>query len=123
MFAAILASLALLAEPVQAYELELTVVENGVEALSSKSQIVIDEPAHATVPHKSGMFELYASLNTMQGDAHARTLQLDLSAYRDGEMLAEPSITLVRGEPFQLRSGGPDGAEVRIVLTPLGLDE
>jgi len=122
MFVTALASLVLLIEPTQAYDLELTVVQDGVETITSRSQVVIDEPAFATVPHASGLFELQVSLNTIQGDGESELLQLDLSASRNGEALLEPTVTLVRGQPFRFQSGQPDAEMVRISLTPFEAD-
>lgn len=90
--------------------------------IASRSQVVIDEPAFATVPHASGLFEMHVSLDTVQGDGRSDILQLHISASRDGEALLEPTVTIVRGQPFRLQSGQPGADMVLISLTPVETD-
>lgn len=116
MLVSIIAAVAL-AQVIQtnAYQMEIVVVENGHENLTTRSQIVIDEPSHALV----GDIELYAKLYTVQGDGDASTLQLESVVTRNGEPVVEPNFTVLRGRPFYFQSGETSGKMVRVTLTPL----
>ncbi len=116
MLVSMIAAMAL-AQAIQtnAYQMEIVVIENGHENLTTRSQIVVDEASHAIV----GDIELNAKLYTVQGDGDASTLQLESVVTRNGESVVDPNFTVVRGNSFYFQSGETNGKMVRVTLAPL----
>lgn len=116
MIVSMIAALAM-AQAIQtnAYQLEIVMIEDGHESLTTRTQVVVDESSHALV----GDVELNARLYTVQGDGDGATLQLEAVVTRNGETVIEPNLTVVRGEPFYFQSGSAIPKAVRVILTPL----
>ena len=106
-----------------AYQLEITVVDGGVEQLASRSQVVIDEPNDMIITDGQSRVALHSNLYTAQGDGDFAILRFEGSVERDGESVVTPSFNVVRGQPFYYQSGQPNGHMVRITLTPLPASE
>lgn len=127
MIAAITTALALLIappadEPVR-YALTLKVVNGGIDAVSARTVIVEDGNASVTVHDSTGVFEMNASLDPVQGDGDDQ-LSLRVRILDDGGQPQEPNMILRRGGEARISIGeqGPDGQMIdglELTLSPI----
>ena len=90
----------------QRYQLDLTVVQNGVEVVSTRTQILEDMPASASASVGGATYDFEANLFTVQGDgAEAQ--------------IAAPRLTFLRGSKAAVRVGDGSGDLLTMTVTPI----
>ncbi len=106
------------------YELDLSIIRGGEPAVLAKTVIVEDGTANVTISDVSGMFEMNASLNPVQGDANADALSLYVTINDRDAQPQEPKLLIKRGQTARVVIGdeGPDGQMfegLTLTLTPI----
>ena len=74
----------------QRYQLDLSVIQNGVEVVSTRTQILEDMPASASASVGGATYDFEASLFTVQGDGADAQMQLEAHLSRNEAQIAVP---------------------------------
>jgi hypothetical protein len=61
----------------QRYQLDLSVIQNGIEVVSTRTQILEDIPASASASVGGATYDFEANLFTVQGDGADAQMQLE----------------------------------------------
>ncbi|QTN18420.1 hypothetical protein HZ989_09010 [Brevundimonas sp. AJA228-03] len=101
------------------YQLELSVVQNGVEVVSTRTQIVEDMPASASASAGGVTYDFEANLFADQSDGGATQLQLEANLSRGEQHMASPRLTFLRGEMAAVRVGDESGDLLTMTITPI----
>ena len=101
------------------YQLELSVVQNGVEIVSTRTQILEDTSASASASIGGTTYDFEASLFTVQGDGAEAQMQLEANLSRNEEQIAAPRLTFLRGEKAAVRVGDESGDLLTMTITPI----
>lgn len=111
---------ALAQEPTaQRYQLDLSVVQNGVEVVSTRTQILEDMPANASASISGTTYEFEANLFTIQGDGAEAQMLLEARLSRNDEQIATPRLTFLRGDKAAVRVGDESGDLLSMTITPI----
>lgn len=111
---------ALAQEPAaQCYLLELSVVQDGVQIVSTRTQIVEDAPASASASVGGQTYDFEAELFTVQGDGDDAQLQLEANLSRGEQHIASPRLTFLRGEMAAVQVGDQSGDLLTMTITPI----
>ena len=111
---------ALAQEPTaQRYQLDLSVVQNGVEVVSTRTQILEDTPANASASISGTTYEFEANLFTVQGDGAEAQMQLEAHLSRNEAQIAAPRLTFLRGSRAAVRVGDESGDLLTMTITPI----
>lgn len=118
--AALLIATPAFAEPgTEKYALDIAVVHDGVQVVSTRTQIIEDAPTSASVTVGDARFEFEANLSAVQGDGDAAQLSLEAHiSNADGE-IAAPRLTFLRGKEARIEVGREDGDLLRMIITPI----
>lgn len=103
----------------QRYQLDLSVVRNGVEVVSTRTQILEDAPASASARVGDVTYDFEASLFTVQGDGADAQMQLEAHLSSDAEEIAAPRLTFLRGQQAAVRVGDEAGDVLTMTITPI----
>ena len=103
----------------QRYQLELSVIQNGVQVISTRTQIVEDAPASASASVGGQTYDFEAELFTVQGDGDAAQLQLETNLSRGDQHIASPRLTFLRGEKAAIQVGDQSGDQLTLTITPI----
>lgn len=103
----------------QRYQLDLSVVQNGVEVVSTRTQILEDMPASASASVGGATYDFEASLFTVQGDGTEAQMQLEAHLSRNEAQIAAPRLTFLRGSKAAVRVGDGSGDLLTLTITPI----
>ena len=103
----------------QRYQLDLSVVQNGVEVVSTRTQILEDAPASASASVGGITYDFEASLFTIQGDGSDAQMQLEAHLSRGEQQIAAPRLTFLRGSKAAVRVGDESGDLLTMTITPI----
>jgi len=103
----------------QRYQLDLSVVQNGVEIVSTRTQILEDTSASASASIGGATYDFEANLFTVQGDGAEAQMQLEANLSRNEEQIAAPRLTFLRGEKAAVRVGDESGDLLTMTITPI----
>lgn len=119
--AALLAATPVLAqEPApQRYQLDLSVIRNGVEVVSTRTQILEDTSASASASIGGTVYEFEANLFAVQGDGADAQMQLEAHLARGEQEIAAPRLTFLRGSKAAVRVGDGSGDLLTMTITPI----
>lgn len=105
--------------PPQRYQLDLSVVQNGVEVVSTRTQILEDAPASASASIGGITYDFEANLFTIQGDGAETQMQLEAHLSRNEAQIAAPRLTFLRGSEAAVRVGDDSGDLLTMTITPI----
>ena len=103
----------------QRYQLELSVIQNGVQVISTRTQIVEDAPASASASVGGQTYDFEAELFTVQGDRADTQMQLEANLSRGEQHIASPRLTFLRGEKAAVQVGDQSGDLLTMTITPI----
>lgn len=103
----------------QRYQLELSVVQNGVQVVSTRTQILEDMPAEASASIAGVTYHFTADLFPVQGDGAATQMQLEAHLARGDHEIAAPRLTFLRGERAAVAVGDEAGDLLTMTITPI----
>jgi hypothetical protein len=101
------------------YQLELSVVQNGVQVVSTRTQILEDTPAEASASINGVTYHFTADLFPVQGDGAATQMQLEAHLARGEREIAAPRLTFLRGERAAVAVGDEAGDLLTMTITPI----
>ena len=101
------------------YQLDLSVVQNGVEVVSTRTQILEDTPASASASVGGVTYEFEANLFADQGESGATQLQLEANLSRGEQHMGSPRLTFLRGDKAAVRVGDESGNLLTMTITPI----
>tara|TARA_R110002051_G_scaffold76526_1_gene139921 strand:+ start:1240 stop:1635 length:396 start_codon:yes stop_codon:yes gene_type:complete len=109
-----------LAEPASGrYALQIAVVQNGVQIVSTRTPIIEDTPTSASVVVGDENFQFEASLFTVHGDGDGSQMALQAHISSGTDEIAAPTLTFLRGEEARFEMGRADGHILRMAITPI----
>lgn len=118
--ALLIATPALAQEPsVQRYHLDLSVVQNGVTVVSTRTQILEDSPAQASATVNGVTYDFEANLFTVQGDGADAQMMLEAHLARGDTEIAAPRLTFLRGQDARVEVGDEAGDVLKMAITPI----
>lgn len=103
----------------QRYQLELSVVQNGVPVVSTRTQILEDLLAEASASINGVTYHFTADLFPVQGDGAAAQMQLEAHLARGEHEIAAPRLTFLRGEGATVAVGDEAGDLLTMTITPI----
>lgn len=103
----------------QRYQLELSVVQGGVEVVSTRTQILEDSLASASASVGGVDYNFEANLFTVQGDGAEAQMHLQAHISRGAEEIAAPRLTFLRGANAAVRVGDETGDLLAMTITPI----
>ena len=101
------------------YQLELSVIQNGVQIVSTRTQIVEDAPTSASASVGGQTYDFEANLFTVQGDGAETQMQLEANLSRGEQHIAAPRLTFLRGEQAAVQVGDQNGDLLTMTITPI----
>jgi hypothetical protein len=103
----------------QRYQLDLSVIQNGIEVVSTRTQILEDIPASASASVGGATYDFEANLFTVQGDGADAQMQLEAHLSRNEAQIAAPRLTFLRGSKAAVRVGDESGDLLTMTITPI----
>jgi hypothetical protein len=103
----------------QRYQLDLSVIQNGIEVVSTRTQILEDIPASASASVGGATYDFEANLFTVQGDGADAQMQLEAHLSRNEAQIAAPRLTFMRGSKAAVRVGDESGDLLTMTITPI----
>jgi hypothetical protein len=103
----------------QRYQLELSVVRNGVAVVSTRTQILEDAQTSASASIGDVSYGFEATLFTVQGDGAASQMMLEAHLSRGEQQVAAPRLTFLRGEPAHIVVGDERHDILTMSITPI----
>lgn len=103
----------------QHYQLDLSVIQNGIEVVSTRTQILEDIPASASASVGGATYDFEANLFTVQGDGADAQMQLEAHLSRNEAQIAAPRLTFLRGSKAAVRVGDESGDLLTMTITPI----
>jgi|SRR5690606_11809745 len=103
----------------QRYQLELSVIQGGVEMVSTRTQILEDTPASASASIGGVSYDFEANLFTVQGDGAGTQMMLEAHLSRDEQPIAAPRLTFLRGENASIVVGDERNDILTMTITPI----
>lgn len=103
----------------QRYQLDLSVVQNGVEVVSTRTQILEDMTAGASANVGGVAYDFQATLFTVQGDGDDAQMLLEARLSRGEHQIAAPRLSFLRGERAAVRIGDEAGDILSMSITPI----
>lgn len=111
---------ALAQEPtVDGYQLQMSVVRNGVTVISTRTQIAEGAPASATAVIGDVTYDFEANLFTVQGDGAEAQMMVEAHLSRDNEQIAAPRLTFLRNQSAGIGIGDETGDVLRMNIVPI----
>jgi hypothetical protein len=103
----------------QRYQLDLSGIQNGIEVVSTRTQILEDIPASASASVGGATYDFEANLFTVQGDGADAQMQLEAHLSRNEAQIAAPRLTFLRGSKAAVRVGDESGDLLTMTITPI----
>ncbi len=103
----------------QRYQLDLSFIQNGIEVVSTRTQILEDIPASASASVGGATYDFEANLFTVQGDGADAQMQLEAHLSRNEAQIAAPRLTFLRGSKAAVRVGDESGDLLTMTITPI----
>lgn len=103
----------------QRYQLELSVVRNGVAVVSTRTQILEDAQASASASIGDVSYDFEANLFTVQGDGDGVQMMLEAHLSRGEEQIAAPRLTFLRGQDARIVVGDERNDILTMTITPI----
>ncbi len=103
----------------QRYQLDLSVIQNGIEVVSTRTQILEDIPASASASVGGATYDFEANLFTVRGDGADAQMQLEAHLSRNEAQIAAPRLTFLRGSKAAVRVGDESGDLLTMTITPI----
>ena len=103
----------------QRYQLDLSVIQDGVEIVSTRTQILEDLPASASASVGGNTYDFEANLFTVQGEGAEAQMQLEAHLSRNEAQIAAPRLTFLRGSKAAVRVGDESGDLLTMTITPI----
>ena len=107
----------------QRYQLDLSVIQNGIEVVSTRTQILEDMPASASASASASVggatYDYEANLFTVQGDGADAQMQLKAHLSRNEAQIEAPRLTFLRGSKAAVRVGDESGDLLTMTITPI----
>lgn len=103
----------------QRYQLDLSVIQNGIEVVSTRTQILEDMPASASASVGGATYDYEANLFTVQGDGADAQMQLEAHLSRNEAQIEAPRLTFLRGSKAAVRVGDESGDLLTMTITPI----
>jgi len=103
----------------QRYQLDLSVIQNGIEVVSTRTQILEDIPASASASVGGATYDFEANLFTVQGDGADAQMQLEAHLSRNEAQIAAPRLTFLHGSKAAVRVGDESGDLLTMTITPI----
>jgi len=101
------------------YRLDVTVVRNGVEVVSTLTQITEGAPAGASASINGVTYDFEASLFTVQGDGIGAQMMVEANLARNDVAIAAPRLTFLRGEMAEIAVGDEAGDVLKMSIMPV----
>ena len=118
--ALLIATPALAQEPAaQRYHLDLSVVQNGVTVVSTRTQILEDAPAQASATVNGVTYDFEANLFTVQGDGADGQMMLEAHLARGETEIAAPRLTFLRGQDARIEVGDEAGDVLKMTISAI----
>ena len=102
------------------YQLEMSVARNGVQIVTTRTQILEGTPTSATAVIGDVTYEFEANLFTVQGDGAEALMIIEANLSRDNDQIAAPRLTFLRNESAGIGIGDEAGDVLRMTITPIG---
>jgi len=103
----------------QRYQIELSVVRNGVAVISTRTQILEDALASASASIGEVRYDFEANLFTVQGDGAEAQMMLEAHLSRDEQQIAAPRLTFLRGQDARIVVGDERNDILTMTITPI----
>ena len=103
----------------QRYQLELSVIRNGVAVVSTRTQILEDAQASASASIGEVSYDFKANLFTVQGDGAGVQMLLEAHLSRDQQQIATPRLTFLRGQNANIVVGDDRSDILTMTITPI----
>ena len=101
------------------YQLDLSVVQNGVEVVSTSTQILEGMVASTSASVGGVTYDFEANLFAVQGDGGDTQMQLEAHLSRGEPHMASPRLTFLRGDKAAVRVGDGSGDLLTMTITPI----
>lgn len=101
------------------YRLDVSVVRNGVEVVSTHTQIMENAPASASATLGDTTYEFEANLFTVQGDGADAQMMVEANLARNDTQIAAPRLTFLRGEMAEIAIGDEAGDILKMSIMPV----
>lgn len=105
------------------YRLDVSVVRNGVEVVSTHTQILEDVPASAAVTLGDTTYEFEANLFAVQGDGDEAQMMIEANLARGETQIAAPRLTFLRGQMAEIAIGDEAGEILKMSIMPVFTDD
>jgi hypothetical protein len=103
----------------QHYRLDVSVVRNGVEVVSTHTQITEGAPAGASASIGDVTYDFEANLFTVQGDGADAQMMVEANLARNEVSVAAPRLTFLRGEMAEIAVGDEAGDVLKMSIMPV----
>lgn len=101
------------------YRLDVSVVRNGVEVVSTHTQITEGAPAGASASIGGVTYDFEANLFTVQGDGADAQMMVEANLARNEVSIAAPRLTFLRGEMAEIAVGDEAGDVLKMSIMPV----
>lgn len=105
------------------YRLDISIVRNGVEVVSTHTQILENAPATADVKLGDATYEFEANLVAFQGDGDDAQMMIEAHLARGETEIAAPRLTFVRGQMAEIAVGDKAGEFLKMSIMPVFADD
>ena len=103
----------------QRYQLDPSVVHNGVQIVSTRTRILEDSPASASASVNGVTYDFEANLFTVQGDGDAAQMMLEAHLARGETEIAAPRLTFLRGQDAVIEVGDEAGDVLKMTISAI----
>ena len=105
------------------YRLDVSVVRNGVEVVSTHTQILEGAPASASATLGDTTYEFEANLFTVQGDGAEAQMMVEANLARNETSIAAPRLTFLRGQMAEIAIGDEAGDVLKMSIMPVPAED
>lgn len=107
----------------QHYRLDVSVVRNGVQVVSTHTQILEGAPASASATLGDTTYEFEANLFTVQGDGGDAQMMVEASLARNETQIAAPRLTFLQGQAAEIAIGDEAGDVLKMTIMPVPAED
>lgn len=108
-----------LAEAPQRYAVDVSVVRQGVEVMSTRTLVEERGRGQVSISDGQATYDLTADIAAPPGEPLLGRLRLQARLTRDGEKVAAPTILFDRNSPASMSFRDPAEGDVFITVTPV----
>lgn len=105
------------------YRLDVSVVRNGVEVVSTHTQILEGAPATASAVLGDTTYEFEANLFAVQGDGDDAQMMIEANLARGETQIAAPRLTFLRGQMAEIAIGDEAGDVLKMSIMSVFADD